>query len=139
MYSCKTSKLLQDVLKLLRNKIKIDFLCSFLTKLCESMRYHSNSKISCTREQFYSKIVAKEFPFIYLVLQKQSEIYKPSPPSAFQKVKYACIEWSSTVASVHHNSWCNDTGQNHCRGHLLTLCTRLYTEIPNLIKQKQPK
>lgn len=31
-------------------KYKIDFLCSFLTKLCESWRYHPNSKISYTRE-----------------------------------------------------------------------------------------
>lgn len=51
------------------------------------MRYHPNSKVSYTREQFY-KIVAKQFPFTSLVLQKQSQIYKPPPSSAFQKVKY---------------------------------------------------
>lgn len=112
-------------------------MCSFLTKLCESLRYHSNSKISYTREQFYKKIVAKQFLFISSVLKKQSDIFKLSPSSAFQKVKYACIQWSSIVASVQHNSWCNDTGQKHCRGHLMTPCTRLYTEIPNLIRKKK--
>lgn len=37
--------------------------------------------------------------------------------------------WSSIVAWVQHNSWCKDTGQKHSTGYLLTLCTRLYTEI----------